>query len=45
MKLLRAIARFLSESLEALIRDDYDIRCRKEADDKQKQWLRYLGSG
>lgn len=27
------------------MRDEYDIRARKEADDKQKAWLRFLGSG
>lgn len=33
-KLWRSILRFLADSLEALISDDYDIRARKEADDK-----------
>jgi hypothetical protein len=45
MKWWRSLCRFLADSLDALARDDYDIRARKEADDKQKRWLHYLGSG
>ena len=45
MTFLRSIIHFLADSLEALVRDDRDVRARKEADDKQKRWLHYLGSG
>lgn len=41
----RSILKFIRDSAEALAFDEYDIRARKEADDKQKAWLRYLGSG
>jgi len=45
MKLLRSILKFIRDSLDALVTDEYDLRARKEADDKSRKWLSYLGSG
>lgn len=45
MKWWRALVKFIRDSAQALAFDEYDIRARKEADDKQKRWYTYLGSG
>jgi hypothetical protein len=45
LRFIRACIKFFRDCSETMTFDEYDIRSRKEADDKSKRWLHYLGSG